>query len=55
MPSLFFSDYGDFLRSAANTTAEDDPDMNNVHFNEDIFKAFTKGYIESAGKFLTPL
>ena len=55
MPSLFFSDYGDFLRSAANTTAEDDPDMNNVHFNKDIFKAFTKGYIESAGKFLTPL
>lgn len=55
MPSLFYSDYGDFLRSAANTTAEDDPNLDNVHFNEEIFKAFTKGYVESAGKFLTPL
>lgn len=55
MPSLFYSDYGDFLRSAANTTAEDDPHLDNVQFNVEIFKAFTKGYIESAGKFLTPL
>ena len=55
MPSLFYSDYGDFLRSAANTTAEDDPQLDNVHFNEDIFKAFTRGYVESAGEFLTPL
>ena len=55
MPSLFFSDYGDFLRSAANTTAEDDPNLDNVGFNEDLFKAFTRGYVESAGEFLTPL
>ncbi len=55
MPSLFFSDYGDFLRSAANATAEDDPNMDNVRFREDIFKAFTRGYVESAGEFLTPL
>jgi Ser/Thr protein kinase RdoA (MazF antagonist) len=55
MPSLFYSDYGDFLRSAANTTAEDDPQLDNVHFNEAIFKAFTRGYVESAGEFLTPL
>lgn len=54
MPSFVFSDYGDFLRSAANTTAEDDPDMSHVAFNEEIFKAFTRGYIEGA-RFLTPL
>ena len=54
MPSFVFSDYGDFLRSAANTTAEDDPDMNHVAFNEEIFKAFTRGYIEGA-RFLTPM
>lgn len=54
MPSFVFSDYGDFLRSAANTTAEDDPDMSHVAFNEDIFKAFTRGYIEGA-RFLTPM
>lgn len=52
MPSFIFSDYGDFLRTAANTGLEDDVNLNNVNFNMEIFKAFTKGYLESA-KFLT--
>ena len=55
MPSLFFSDYGDFLRTAANTTAEDDPNLDNVHFREDIFRSFTRGYVESVRPFFTPL
>lgn len=55
MPSLFFSDYGDFLRTAASTTREDDPRLDNVHFRLDIFKAFTEGYIESVRTFFTPL
>ncbi|MDY4410040.1 MAG: aminoglycoside phosphotransferase family protein [Prevotella sp.] len=54
MPSFIFSDYGDFLRSASNTTAEDDPNLDNVSFNEEIFKSFTRGYIEGA-QFLTPV
>jgi Ser/Thr protein kinase RdoA (MazF antagonist) len=54
MPSFVFSDYGDFLRSAANKTAEDDPDMSHVAFNEEIYKAFTRGYLEGA-RFLTPV
>ena len=55
MPSFIFSDFGDFLRSAANTSKEDEPDLNKIHFNMEIFKAFAKGYIESARTFLTPL
>ena len=55
MPSFVFSDYGDFLRSAANTGNEDDKDLNNVSFNMDIFRPFTKGYLESAQSFLTPI
>ncbi|MBO4905521.1 MAG: aminoglycoside phosphotransferase family protein [Bacteroidaceae bacterium] len=55
MPNFIFSDYGDFLRTAANFTAEDDPDMSHVGFNMDIFKAFTRGYLRSARSFLTPL
>ena len=55
MPSFVFSDYGDFLRSAANTGAEDDPDLNNVHFNMEIFEAFTKGYLEGTKSFLLPI
>ena len=55
MPSFIFSDYGDFLRTGANFTAEDDPDMSKVGFNEAIFKSFTKGYLESARDFLTSI
>ena len=55
MPSFVFSDYGDFLRTGANFTAEDDPDVTKVGFNEEIFKAFTTGYLESAHEFLTPI
>ena len=53
MPSFIFSDYGDFLRTAANKVAEDSPELDKVEFDMEIFKAFTKGYIESASSFLT--
>jgi len=55
MPSFVFSDYGDFLRSAANTGKEDDQDIENVNFDMSIFRAFTRGYIESARQFLLPI
>ena len=55
MPSFVFSDFGDFLRTAANTGAEDDKDLSRVGFNMEIFKAFAKGYLESASVFLTPV
>ncbi|MBO4817079.1 MAG: aminoglycoside phosphotransferase family protein [Bacteroidales bacterium] len=53
MPSFVFSDFGDFLRTAANTVAEDDPAVEKVDFRMDIFEAFSKGYLESASCFLT--
>lgn len=53
MPSYIFSDVGDFLRTAANTVAEDDPALEKVEFRMDIFKAFMAGYLDSAGVFLT--
>jgi len=55
MPSFVFSDFGDFLRTAANAVAEDDPAIDKVDFKMDIFEAFAKGYIESAKVFLTPI
>ncbi|MBO4605282.1 MAG: aminoglycoside phosphotransferase family protein [Bacteroidales bacterium] len=54
MPSFVFSDYGDFLRTAANTVAEDDPAIDKVAFRLDIFEAFTRGYIKGAD-FLLPI
>jgi Ser/Thr protein kinase RdoA (MazF antagonist) len=55
MPSFVFSDFGDFLRSAANTGAEDDPDLGNIHFNRAIYDAFLEGYLEGTKSFLTPV
>ena len=55
MPNFIFSDYGDFLRTAANFVAEDNPDMSAVGFRMDIFRAFTEGYLQSARSFLLPV
>ena len=55
MPSFIFSDFGDFLRSAANTVAEDSPEYDKIEFRMDIFKSFTQGYLKTASAFLTPI
>lgn len=55
MPSFVFSDYGDFLRSAANTQPEDSPEYDKIDFRMDIFKSFTEGYLKTARAFLTPI
>ncbi len=54
MPNYIFSDYGDFLRTSANTGQEDDQDLEQVSFNMEIFKAFTQGYLKGA-RFLLPI
>lgn len=55
MPSFVFSDFGDFMRTAANPVPEDSPEYDKIDLKMDIFKAFTKGYLSTAGEFLTPL
>ena len=55
MPGYVLSDIGDFIRTGANTGAEDDANLDNVNVNMDIFKAYTRGYMETARSFLTPL
>ena len=54
MPSFVSSDFGDFLRTAGNSAAEDEPDLSKVSLRMDVFKSFAKGYLESAKVFLTP-
>lgn len=53
MPSFVFSDFGDFLRTAANKGDEDDRNLDRVEFDLDIYRAFREGYLESASGFLT--
>ncbi len=53
MPGYVHFDYGDALRTMANTALEDERDLGKVHFNEDIYRAFTEGYLKEAGSFLS--
>lgn len=48
MPSLVFSDMGDFLRTAASTLAEDDPGLDRVAYRVDIAEAALEGYLSTA-------
>ena len=54
MPGFVLSDIGDFIRTGANTGAEDDENLDNVNVNMEIFKAYTRGYMEKAKAFLSP-
>ncbi|MDR1951123.1 MAG: aminoglycoside phosphotransferase family protein [Bacteroidales bacterium] len=55
MPGFVLSDIGDFIRTACNTGKEDDENLDNIHVNLEIFKAYARGYMETAKSFLTPL
>ncbi len=54
MPGFVLSDFGDFMRTAANTGAEDDANLDNIGVNMPIFEAYTRGYLKKAS-FLTPI
>lgn len=45
MPGLVGHDFGDAIRSAANTVAEDCTDISSVSLDLDIFRAFTEGFL----------
>ena len=51
--STVLNDFGDAIRFYTNTGKEDDTNLDNVTMDMEIFKAFTKGYLEEAAAFLT--
>ena len=51
--STVLNDFGDAMRTYTNTGLEDDTNLDNVSMDMEIFKAFTKGYIEETKSFLT--
>lgn len=53
MPGSILYDFGDALRTAACSGAEDEPDTDRIFFREDIFAAFCSGYLSAAASFLT--
>lgn len=52
MPGYIMSDFGDFVRTACNTGCEDDPQLEHVGLNFNLFAAFATGYVGNA-EFLT--
>ena len=54
MPGSALFDFGDAIRTAANSAREDEANLNNVQFDISIFEAFAAGYIESTEHLLTP-
>lgn len=55
MPGLAMHDFGDAIRFAANTAAEDEPDLTKVSLDLNKFKAFSEGFISQTAGALTDL
>ena len=53
MPGLVAHDFGDAIRFAANTAAEDETDLDKVYLDFDYFKEFTKGFTGAVGSSMT--
>lgn len=53
MPGLALYDFGDSIRFGASTAAEDEPDLEKVHFSPEYFEAYTDGFLATAGSALT--
>ena len=55
MPGLSLYDFGDSIRTGANTGAEDEPDLSKVGLNLSLFEVYTKGFLTGCAGSLTPL
>ena len=53
MPGSSLYDFGDSIRSGAASAAEDEPDLDQVHFLPDMFKAYARGFVKGTGGALT--
>ena len=55
MPGLTVFDFGDSVRSGANTAAEDEADTARVAFDLSVFDRLAHGFLDAARDMLTPL
>lgn len=47
MPGLSLYDYGDSIRFGASTGEEDEKDLSKVNFDLEMFRIYTRGYVQS--------
>lgn len=53
MPGCVLYDFGDMVRTTTSPTLEDELDLSKVEMRLPMFKALARGYLETAGGFLT--
>jgi aminoglycoside phosphotransferase (APT) family kinase protein len=53
MPGLALYDFGDMVRTATSPAMEDEQDLSKVGLQFPMFEALVRGYLSSAGSFLT--
>jgi len=53
MPGSVLHDFGDAIRTAANTAVEDETDLSKISLDLKLFKAYSTGYMSEAHLFLT--
>ena len=53
MPGLSIYDFGDSIRFGANHSAEDEKDLSKVNFDIDLYRIYTRGFLEGAAGGLT--
>lgn len=53
MPGYSVNDFGDSIRFGASTAAEDEMDLNKVHFDIGLFETYTRGFLKGCGGSLT--
>ena len=54
MPGFVHYDFGDAIRTCANTAPEDEPDLSKINVSLPMFEAFARGYLEKTKQILTP-
>jgi hypothetical protein len=52
MPGYIHYDFGDAIRTAANTASEDEQVLSKVNIDLDLFEAYARGYLSQAGETL---
>lgn len=55
MPGAMAYDFGDAVRSIANTCLEDDPDLDKVELDLNKYRAFCSGFITEVKDMITPI
>lgn len=53
MPGSIVYDFGDSIRSGANTGAEDEKELEKVSFSLELFESYVKGFLKEVGERLT--